>query len=93
MTWLRLRLKQMTRELGDMKSVLQLLVTAPDRAAAATWAAELGRNGFQDYTAEDVRLSLQVSATTDDHRVLYSQSPVSGAGLPLMLPLTDSVLA
>jgi hypothetical protein len=67
MTWLRLRLKQMTRELGDMKSVLQLLVTAPDRAAAATWAAELGRNGFQDYTAEDVRLSLQVSATTDHH--------------------------
>lgn len=62
--WLRLRLKRMTREFSDMKSVLQLLVTTPDRAAALAWAAELARNGFQDYAAEDVRLSLQVSATT-----------------------------
>lgn len=68
MTGLRLRLKRITREMSDMKSILQLLVTTPDRTAATTWAAELERNGFQDYTAEDVRISLQVSGAIN-HRV------------------------
>ena len=61
MTWLQLRLKRTTSDLNDIKSILQLLVTAADRTAAGAWAAELEKYGFQNFTVEAMRLSLQVS--------------------------------
>ncbi|KAF2133529.1 hypothetical protein P153DRAFT_308473 [Dothidotthia symphoricarpi CBS 119687] len=58
-TQLRAHVRRLAKELDDMKSVISLLAMAPDRASAASWAAELEKNGFAHHSAEEIKKSLQ----------------------------------
>jgi hypothetical protein len=51
---------RLVKELNDLKSILPLLVMAPNWAMAANWAKELVKNGFAQHSAKDIKQSLQV---------------------------------
>jgi hypothetical protein len=57
---LRAQVTRLVKELNDLKSILPLLVMAPNWAMAANWAKELEKNGFAQHSAKDIKQSLQV---------------------------------
>lgn len=57
---LRACVRQLAKELDDMKSVVSLLAAAPDRTSAVNWASELEKNGFAHHSAEEVKEALSV---------------------------------
>ncbi|RYO45143.1 hypothetical protein AA0116_g13441 [Alternaria tenuissima] len=59
---LRACVRQLAKELDDMKSVVSLLAAAPDRTSAVNWASELEKNGFAHHSAEEVREALSASS-------------------------------
>ncbi|OWY53979.1 bzip transcription factor protein [Alternaria alternata] len=67
-TIIRLRacVRQLTKELDDMKSVVSLLAAAPDRGSAGNWASELEKNGFAHHSAEEVKEALSSRDNIDD---------------------------
>lgn len=60
-TQLRAHLRRVVKELDDMKSILPLLVAAPDRTSAENWATEVKKNGFAHHSVEDVKKALSNS--------------------------------
>lgn len=59
-TQLRAHVRRLAKELEDVKSLMSLVATAPDRAQATSWAHEVQRNGFAHHSVEDIKKSLQV---------------------------------
>jgi hypothetical protein len=57
---LRAQVPRLVKELNDLKSILPLLIVAPNWAMAANWAKELVKNGFAHHSAKDIKQSLQV---------------------------------
>lgn len=59
-TQLRAHVRRLVRELDDVKSIIPLFATAPDRSSAVNWANELEKNGFNNYSVEEMKMALQV---------------------------------
>ncbi|EUC32669.1 hypothetical protein COCCADRAFT_98128 [Bipolaris zeicola 26-R-13] len=89
-TQLRAHVRRLAKELEDMKSIISLLAMTPDRALAASWAAEIEKNGFAHHSADDVRKALSGPMAGDPHEPLLGSNHESLAGPTPALPEGDS---
>lgn len=73
-TQLRAHVRRLAKELEDIKSVISLLAMAPNRASAATWAAEIEKNGFAHHSADDIKKALSSGSARDSHEPRLASS-------------------
>ncbi|PVH92876.1 hypothetical protein DM02DRAFT_260175 [Periconia macrospinosa] len=86
---LRQQLKSKEKEINDMKSIIMLLVASPYREIATLWASELQKNGFVQYSAQEIATALcaidggsSLPKTEDLQEVLRSEQPQHGLIIP-----------
>ncbi|KAJ6276563.1 hypothetical protein J3E71DRAFT_245739 [Bipolaris maydis] len=89
-TQLRAHVRQLAKEIEDMKSVVSLLAMASDRVSSANWAAEIEKNGFAYHSAEDIRKALSGGVRADPRESLLRISHEALGGPTLALLEDDS---